>query len=902
MLYILTILINYGVELEETFNHGFATVAPLPWQEITPQLFAQLRSHPKKAVREKVQSLLMILAKISPCSIVYPLLVDVNTFEGQSSEELQSIYSYLNNLDPKLIQEVRLVINELDRISVLWEEQWLSILQDLHTGSLWDQCLEKGSSRLARVYMNPTCLVSAYQFFSSCHGWRYEKMREELRRERSIRVGLLSTKTRPKKLVLLGSDGQKYTYLLKGREDLRLDARIMQLLQAINCCFASSADGLGQSLGVRYYSVTPISGQAGLIQWVEKVTSIYSVYKSWQNRNQLSQLYSNGGMNSNPVPAVLRPSDMFYGKIIPALKEKGIRRVVSRRDWPHEVKRTVLLDLMQETPRQLLWQELWCASEGFKSFHSKIRRFSGSVAAMSIIGHVVGLGDRHLDNILIDFCSGEVVHIDYNVCFDKGRRLKIPEIVPFRLTQTIEAALGLTGVEEWTRDDPHDKAVIVGEEKKGMELAVSLSLFASRFQEIRVPLQEHHDLLASTLLAAESALKRFLGLLIEFEVMSAIFYHADKERSRLLQHETTVKSIAAEASSFSEKSRAYFEAQALEYAQAKSLATEKAQEVTSWIEERGRVLDALRSRSFLDSQAFNKLVPESTQAHCSDLDGDVSRIIADLESELSSAVDALNEYGLILQQILPLNYVVTSPLNRLAHVLELSVNNPSADVLSLARKQAADIVANSSGTALDSLKKEHQDLLSSLEMHAMKIETFNKEHSKLLSSIESDSEAKAKERLLSAFTKLMQPEGHDGREDDSSLDDFRDFRMPGIFTKRKESCQRISWKTDDSPLNDSSFISTELEEHIEKCVLLTGLLHEVQNFVGKDLPSFNIDCSRTSSSEHDWATDFHVILRSVKIWFENYTECVLTEIIEAFVFCNTEVMETLARFLRSRFH
>lgn len=142
---------------------------------------------------------------------------------------------------------------------------------------------------------------------------------------------------------------------------------------------------------------------------------------------------------------------------------------------------------------------------------------------MSIVGHVLGLGDRHLDNILMDFITGEVVHIDYNVCFDKGRRLKIPEIVPFRLTQMIEAALGLTGTEgifsancetvisalrknkdivlmllevfvwdplvEWTREHKHDEAVIGGEEKKGMELAVSLSLFASRFQEIRVPLQ-----------------------------------------------------------------------------------------------------------------------------------------------------------------------------------------------------------------------------------------------------------------------------------------------------------------------------------------------------------------------------------------------------------------------------
>lgn len=142
---------------------------------------------------------------------------------------------------------------------------------------------------------------------------------------------------------------------------------------------------------------------------------------------------------------------------------------------------------------------------------------------MSIVGHVLGLGDRHLDNILMDFCTGDILHIDYNVCFDKGRRLKVPEIVPFRLTQTIEAALGLTGVEgtfrsnceavmrilrknkdiilmllevfiwdplvEWTRGDIHDEAAICGEEKKGMELAVSLSLFASRVQEMRVPLQ-----------------------------------------------------------------------------------------------------------------------------------------------------------------------------------------------------------------------------------------------------------------------------------------------------------------------------------------------------------------------------------------------------------------------------
>ena len=45
------------------------------------------------------------------------------------------------------------------------------------------------------------------------------------------------------------------------------------------------------------------------------------------------------------------------------------------------------------------------------------------------------------------YSLGEVVHIDYNVCFEKGKNLRVPEKVPFRMTHNLEAALGVTGVE-----------------------------------------------------------------------------------------------------------------------------------------------------------------------------------------------------------------------------------------------------------------------------------------------------------------------------------------------------------------------------------------------------------------------------------------------------------------------
>lgn len=41
----------------------------------------------------------------------------------------------------------------------------------------------------------------------------------------------------------------------------------------------------------------------------------------------------------------------------------------------------------------------------------------------------------------------QVVHIDYNVCFEKGKTLRVPEKVPFRLTPNFKEPLGVTGIE-----------------------------------------------------------------------------------------------------------------------------------------------------------------------------------------------------------------------------------------------------------------------------------------------------------------------------------------------------------------------------------------------------------------------------------------------------------------------
>ena len=46
-----------------------------------------------------------------------------------------------------------------------------------------------------------------------------------------------------------------------------------------------------------------------------------------------------------------------------------------------------------------------------------------------MIGHIIGLGDRHSANLLVDEESAELIHIDLGIAFDQGRMLRIPETV-----------------------------------------------------------------------------------------------------------------------------------------------------------------------------------------------------------------------------------------------------------------------------------------------------------------------------------------------------------------------------------------------------------------------------------------------------------------------------------------
>ena len=590
---LLRLLIKYGVELSDKFKLHVKSTPASPWEAVIPQLFART-GQPDEEVRGCIRALISNVGKQFPHTVVYPAVVN------QENDILDAV----KLCNSRLVREVTIMIEEMTRLTMLWEEAITLGLtrlgSDLETRFKTirsEAQLVRGNATLSEIqqgkiikekytaimkpvrvsianllsqisatpqspherqflkrYAQPlralaanldsvpdyTDIDATWRLFREIGASVAKKVKAMVRldlahvspilsqidssvvpmpglsaSEKEVvciraflpNIQVLPSKTKPKKLTILGTNGREYTYLLKGREDLHLDQKCMQLFWSINRILQRNKHTSKRGLSIRRYAVIPFGKRSGLIQWVDGVVPMYRLFKHWQMRSLPP------GVAHPP-----RPSDMFYSKLIPALRKAGVTDTANRASWPIEPLRSAFSSLCNETPSSIIADEMWCAAPCSIDWWRKTETFNRSVAVASMVGYVIGLGDRHLDNILLDLKSGEVVHIDFNICFEKGKKLRVPETVPFRMTQNLNRALGLTGIEgafriccehvlrvlrtnremlltlldafvydplvDWAEKKEHDDM------RKNMETNVALSLLASKIQELRVLLVE----------------------------------------------------------------------------------------------------------------------------------------------------------------------------------------------------------------------------------------------------------------------------------------------------------------------------------------------------------------------------------------------------------------------------
>lgn len=97
---------------------------------------------------------------------------------------------------------------------------------------------------------------------------------------------------------------------------------------------------------------------------------------------------------------------------------------------------------LDNTTGQDLYRVLWLKSQSSEHWLDRRATYTRSLAVNSMVGHILGLGDRHPSNVLLERKSGKIVHIDFGDCFEVAMmREKFPEKVPFRLTRMMRHAM-----------------------------------------------------------------------------------------------------------------------------------------------------------------------------------------------------------------------------------------------------------------------------------------------------------------------------------------------------------------------------------------------------------------------------------------------------------------------------
>jgi len=165
---------------------------------------------------------------------------------------------------------------------------------------------------------------------------------------------------------------------------------MQQIFQEMDGVMKRNRETRRRDLRIRTYRVIPLRPNTGVIEWVVNTVALVEYLEK---------------THASTYPRDWKWS-VCRSKIFKAPEENHKTRLHIYQDICRHfrpVLRYFFLEFFKDPDTWLLTRNT----------------YSRSVAASSMIGHVLGLGDRHGQNILLDTQTGEVVHIDLGIAFEQ---------------------------------------------------------------------------------------------------------------------------------------------------------------------------------------------------------------------------------------------------------------------------------------------------------------------------------------------------------------------------------------------------------------------------------------------------------------------------------------------------
>ncbi|KAI6231501.1 Serine/threonine-protein kinase TOR [Aphelenchoides besseyi] len=458
------------------------------WLEVVPQLMGRMDS--RNNVGLLVKQVVIDVARAHPQAIVYALTAATKSKNQQRAKVAAEILKLMGEERKQFVDQAVLISDELIRCAILWHEMWHSALEQ--ASQLWFQernyeqmmsvlqplhkKIEAGQATMKEESFNQTYYRELHDAYQHCLAYErthdqkqvgqawdiyyrvFKRLSTQLRTMTGLELNYIAprllkaqnlevcvpatydpsnqvitivsviphlevimSKQRPRKISMRGSDGNEYTFLLKGNEDLRQDERIMQLFGLINHLILRDPGTNRRNLSIQRYSIIPLGQNSGLIGWIPHCDTLHALIRDYRAKNRI-------------------PVSEEYTKM---------------QTWVMDLEKLTLLqkveifdEALRCTSGEDLRQTLWMKSPNSEVWFDRRTNYTRSMACMSMVGYVLGLGDRHPSNLMLDRLSGKIVHIDFGDCFEVAmKRQKYPEKIPFRLTRMLVRAMEVTGVE-----------------------------------------------------------------------------------------------------------------------------------------------------------------------------------------------------------------------------------------------------------------------------------------------------------------------------------------------------------------------------------------------------------------------------------------------------------------------
>ncbi|OHT00842.1 hypothetical protein TRFO_32404 [Tritrichomonas foetus] len=369
----------------------------------------------------------------------------------------------------KLFTEVKNPSNELDELFARSFDSYIAKTEHLfniHTidslNAMWSHFnqlhikLQSVLNRLTNVLLQKSSAEISNYYFSQM---RIPGSNNEYMYTIEDSLEVLGTQQRPRSVNIVTKSGQKLKFLLKANEDLRVDGRIIQFFTLMNVFLRKAFKRT--NLEITCYSIIPLRKDCGLIRFVSNSVSFLQLVTEAREREKVCPT----------IESFLDKefSNQMFIKMNSLQKYEFFEYVFENRNASE------------------LFDSFFIHSKNSVDCFNKVQTFTKSTALMSIIGHIIGLGDRHPSNILIDISCGKSIHIDFGDIFEVAqKRRDFPEKVPFRLTRMFKNSI--EGAKTSGLFEKTCVSVIKLIRKKRSSLAAQLTVFLKESQNRKGPI------------------------------------------------------------------------------------------------------------------------------------------------------------------------------------------------------------------------------------------------------------------------------------------------------------------------------------------------------------------------------------------------------------------------------